>query len=160
MIIILVINSTNPHRTQHTHLYMFRFILSRYMFRTITCSRIESILTCRGECVVFCMDWYCWWSVYTTACFCPKLSCSLYRKPANAHERVPSKINAERWTWKNIFRLFVTVRTPDLCRQEQMPHVLRYVVNTEKEIWRRMLSALYRFTTKMREGVNIAPWLE
>lgn len=36
--------------------------------------------------------------------------------------------------WKNIFQLFVNVRTPDLRHQEQMSLVLRYVVNTKKEM--------------------------
>jgi len=31
-----IINTTSPHKTQHSHLQTFRFITLRYMFQSIT----------------------------------------------------------------------------------------------------------------------------
>ena len=57
----LIMDTTSPHKTQHSHLYTFRFIAFRYMFRSITLTTIkqEKNISTKGK-------WYRGGLLYTT----------------------------------------------------------------------------------------------
>jgi len=148
---------STPNTTLSPLHAQFYFIQSRYKFRWVTCRGMEQTWTSKGESIVFCVDWYCWWSVYTTWWRCPKLPCSSYRKQTNANERVPSK-----YTQKvKVEKYFSVIHECKYTRPASPGTCARYVVvNTEKEMVTENVIALNRFATKTGEGVNIFSWLQ